>query len=203
MGISTYTDLVTSVANWLHRADLTSVIPDFVDICEANLNRDLRVSQMETSAALTVTAGSATLPADYLASRMILTDASPPKALSYVQPDDWARYGQQNGTSMYYTILGDTVKFAEIGTSSPTLYYYQKIPALVETTAETNWLILAHPDVYLCGTLAASAPYIGNDARLPTWMAQYVASVSAIKAADKARTLGSGLQVRPDVFMGA
>src|SRR5512139_2412224 len=105
MAISTYSDLLASVANWLHRSDLTAVIPDFVDICESNLNRDLRCSQMETSVALTVTAGSATLPADYVATRMITTDANPPKALTYVQPEDWARYGQASGTTMYYTIL--------------------------------------------------------------------------------------------------
>src|SRR5512139_980983 len=130
MGISTYTDLLASVATWLHRSDLTAVIPDFVDICESNLNRDLRCSQMETSVALTVTAGSAALPADFLAVRTILTDASPPKALTYVQPEDWARYGQQSGTTLYYTILGDSVKFAEYQVVTPTLYYYQKIPAL-------------------------------------------------------------------------
>src|SRR5512139_796982 len=118
MGISTYTDLLASVANWLHRSDLTAVIPDFVDICESNLNRDLRCSQMEASATLTVTAGTASLPADFLAVRTILTDASPPKALTYVQPEDWARYGQASGTTMYYTILGDAVKFAELATVS-------------------------------------------------------------------------------------
>jgi hypothetical protein len=39
MAISTYTDLKTSIASWLNRDDLTSVIPDFISLAEAGINR--------------------------------------------------------------------------------------------------------------------------------------------------------------------
>ena len=37
MALSTYTDLQASVANWLHRSDLTAVIPDLVGLAEGRL----------------------------------------------------------------------------------------------------------------------------------------------------------------------
>jgi hypothetical protein len=199
MALNTYSGLLASVAGWLHRSDLASVIPDFVTLAEAQINRDMRLSQQETAATLTVTAGSAALPSNFLAVRQILTDASPPKALTYVAPDDWARYGGANGVTTCYTIIGDTIKFAELATVSPTMHYYAKVPALVSAVGGVNWLLTAHPDIYLWGTLSASAPYIGNDARLATWQTLYGQAIATARTLDRQRKLGSGMQVRPDV----
>ncbi len=46
MAISTYSDLKTTVANYLARSDLTSQIPDFITFAENRLRRDLRIRQM-------------------------------------------------------------------------------------------------------------------------------------------------------------
>ena len=46
MSITTYAELKTAIASWLNRDDLTSVIPDFIALTEAALNRDLRHLQM-------------------------------------------------------------------------------------------------------------------------------------------------------------
>jgi hypothetical protein len=64
-----------------------------------------------------------------------------------------------------------------------------------------NWLLTAHPDIYLWGTLSASAPYIGNDARLATWQTLYAQAVLAARTIDRQRKVGSGMQVRPDVVV--
>ena len=39
MAITSYSDLQTSVANYLGRTDLTSIIPDFIDFAEAQIGR--------------------------------------------------------------------------------------------------------------------------------------------------------------------
>lgn len=48
----TYGGLQTAVGDWLARADLTSNIPDFITLFEAEANRTLRTHQMETVALL-------------------------------------------------------------------------------------------------------------------------------------------------------
>ena len=41
MALSTFSELKTSVANYLNRDDLTAVIPDFITMAESDLNMNL------------------------------------------------------------------------------------------------------------------------------------------------------------------
>ncbi len=50
MAISSYTDLQTSIANFLARDDLTSVIPDFIQLAEARMSRELDTRSQEKRA---------------------------------------------------------------------------------------------------------------------------------------------------------
>ncbi len=50
MAYTNFTDLKASVANYLGRSDLTSVIPDFISFAELHMARDLRTRQMLQSA---------------------------------------------------------------------------------------------------------------------------------------------------------
>ena len=59
MAITTYDELKTSVADFLNRDDLTSVIPDFITMAEADLNRNVRHWRMEGAQTQTLTASSA------------------------------------------------------------------------------------------------------------------------------------------------
>ena len=45
MALNNYSDLKTTVANYLARSDLTSVIPDFIQLAEQRLRRELRIRQ--------------------------------------------------------------------------------------------------------------------------------------------------------------
>jgi hypothetical protein len=56
MAISTYSELQSSMADFLNRSDLTSVIPTFIALGEARMNRDIRHWQMENRASTTIDA---------------------------------------------------------------------------------------------------------------------------------------------------
>ena len=43
MALSTYSELLSTVANYLNRDDLTTLIPTFITLTENRLNRELRV----------------------------------------------------------------------------------------------------------------------------------------------------------------
>ena len=47
MALSNYTGLKASIADFLNRDDLTAVIPDFITLAEAQINRDIRHFKME------------------------------------------------------------------------------------------------------------------------------------------------------------
>ena len=42
MAITNYTELKSSLADWLNRSDLTTVIPDFITLAESQFNREIR-----------------------------------------------------------------------------------------------------------------------------------------------------------------
>ena len=48
MALSNYGELKTAIADFLNRDDLDSVIPTFIQLAEAQFNRDIRHWQMES-----------------------------------------------------------------------------------------------------------------------------------------------------------
>ena len=67
MSISTYAELSAAVANWTHRADLTSHIADFITLGETAINRELRLRSMENVATVNTSTSDrfATLPTGF------------------------------------------------------------------------------------------------------------------------------------------
>src|SRR5574343_1469860 len=65
MALSTYSELQSAVASWLHRTDLTSQIQEFIRLAESDLQVRARLSQWDTSGTVTVTSGVGSLPSDF------------------------------------------------------------------------------------------------------------------------------------------
>lgn len=61
MGISSYSELQTAVADYMHRQNLSDKIPDFIALAEAEMARLLRVWKQQSYASLSLTAGSPTV----------------------------------------------------------------------------------------------------------------------------------------------
>ena len=62
MALSNYNDLKASIADFLNRDDLTSVIPDFISLAEAQLNREIRHWRMEDRSIATIDSQYTALP---------------------------------------------------------------------------------------------------------------------------------------------
>ena len=189
MTIATYSDLQTSLANWLHRSDLTALIPDFIALAEAGLSGDLQARSMEVRTTLTTTAGNAyvTLPTDMLEMHRLTVQSDPVYVLSYRSPDELQQdYPYTTtGKPAVFAILGSEMQLAPIPDSAYTLelVYKQKIPALSDSNT-SNWLLAQWPNAYLYGALCAAQPYIANDQRLPTFQALYQEAVDGINGID-------------------
>ncbi len=202
MALSTYTDLQASIAAWLHRSDLTSVIPDFVALAEARIARDLRIRSMINSATIATVAGtqSASLPTGWLEFENVTLAASPDRNLNYVPIQHLNEKYPDNaytGTPVVYSVEGDTILF---GPTPDTAYdvpviYYKRFDAL--STTPTNWLLTNHPSIYLMASLCESAPYIMDDARVALWEQKYAADVARLQQVDdQGQASGSVLRVR-------
>ncbi len=202
MAISTYAELKTSVAAWLHRQDLTTIIPDFITLCEASMQRDLNVGEQELTATLTLAqnASSITLPSGFQKVRRIRYMYGDvyydlfPVALAPSYSD-----GVTPRPPGLLSFQGDTITVHSPADQPYTFVidYYGKFTPLSDAN-QTNWILTDHPDAYLYGALMQSAPYLGTDNRIELWSNAFVGILEEIKRLDFKRR-NSQLQLVSDV----
>lgn len=173
MSLTNYADLQTSVATWLQRSDLTATIPDFISLFEACANRRLRVRQQETTAELTPASGTVALPGDYLSWRRLTWTGTPTREMDYVEPS-WLQSAFPSSPvdlPSVFTIEGGNIILRPVDATNTVLefVYFAKIPAL---SSGPNWLMTAHPDLYLFGTLVEAQAYAVNADTAVLWKAR-------------------------------
>ena len=202
MALSTYTDLKATIASYLARDDLTSVIPDFITLAEAKFNRALFVPQMEQRSTATVDTTSTepefvSLPGDFQTMRAVrLNGVTGKPRLSYLsktQLDDY-RYGIDNVTDQpaYFTIIGSEMELAPTPNDAFTLEmtYRKNLSPLASNS--TNWLLTNHPDAYLYGSLMESEPYMKNDQRVQLWAAALSTVIGDINLLGARQSIDAG-----------
>jgi hypothetical protein len=192
MAFTSYSDLKTTIANYLARSDLTSVIPDFIRLAEDRLRRDLRIRQMLKVATATTTSGDSTvsIPSDFIAMKDLHLNTNPVRTLTF---QNTANFFELNNVSASakgypraYTLLGSEFKFAPVPDSAYTLemVYYHK-PDYLSDSNTSNLFLANCPDLLLYGSLSEAEPYLMNDERLATWAAMYDRGLASLRASDE------------------
>ena len=202
MSITTYAELKSSISSWLNRDDLTAVIPDFISLAEAGINRDLRHYNMIERVDATLDSRYVQMPADWMETVRFSITSGDTYKIELISRDDMIEYRQKNmntsGRPRFYANIGNTIEVFPTpdGEYGMQLMYYQSIPDLTDTNTY-NWLLQDAPDVYLYGALMQSAPYLADDQRTQTWAALYSTAMQSLqKASDDTRFAGSGLRMR-------
>lgn len=168
MALSTYSELQATVANYLNRDDLTTLIPTFITLTENRLNRELRVRANMVRATTTTTAGQAfyDLPSDLIELRNITYDNnSQSHALRYLSPESVSReYGTvTSGQPKAYTNLGNDLKLTPTPDAAYTISinYYSQLRSLSDSVA-TNDVLAEYPSLYLFGSCLEGAIYLND-----------------------------------------
>lgn len=188
----TYAGLCAKIADTLNRQDLAAIIPDFTVLATARLSRNL--ARMRHPKALThdtslVATGALTpAPSDFVAPYKLGVSNNPTYAprLEFLSPDevDALTPVQLTGPIRYYTLVGANFEFiprpSSVAPANLDLWYFAALPGL-DDTHTTNWLLSAHPDLYLYGSLVHSAPYLKDDARVQVWETMYQTILSEVE----------------------
>ena len=209
MAITTYAELQTATANWLDRTDLTARIPEFIDLAEANFNRVIRQPDMiSKDDSFSIAGRYTTLPTDTLEIVRIVLDLTPVIVLEYLTPEEISTRRivmSSTGKPYYFTTIGGATNQLEVlpspdSTYTSSIVYYTRIAALTDA-ATSNWLLAAHPDIYLFGTLVEAEPYLKNDERMPMWTARLDRALNDLKLqGQRERHTASGLRMRSRVL---
>jgi len=191
MSLATYSDLKTTVANYLARTDLTTQIPDFIRFAELRLRRELRIRQMLKSVTTTTTGGDPTvaLPSDFLEARDFYVSTNPIQPLTYASPAIFSRNTNttQSGKPLNYTILASEFKLSPVPDSNYTLeMLYYASPTFMDDSNASNAFMANAPDALLYAALLEAEPYLMNDARINTWGSLYDRAITTLSKSDEA-----------------
>jgi hypothetical protein len=206
MALATYNDLKTSIGDWLNRSDLTSVIPDFISLAEAQIERTLRTRQMIVRANASFSAEYGAVPADFLETKSLkLTSTNPQQPLSFLSIDSMDAQATQytaSGRPKFFTVVGGQFRLVPTPDTTYTteLTYYAKLTKL-SVSVSSNWLLASSPDAYLYGSLLQAAPYLQDDARIQTWATLYERALNDLRTADdRSASSGGVLLTRAKTF---
>ena len=202
MALTTYDELKSSIADFLNRDDLTSVIPDFITLAETGMNREVRHWRMEKRANANLDTQYTALPNDFLEPiRMSLTTADT-NTLEMVNAFQISNLRAQNlntsGRPVNFAILDGSIEVFPTPDAvySLEMLYYEKIDTL-NSGNTSNWILSNFPDAYLYGALVHSAPYLAEDARTNTWAALYQKAINDINGeSERSKTSGSGRRMK-------
>ena len=206
MALTTYAELKTSIGDWLNRSDLTTAIPDFISLAEAQIERTLRTRQMIVRANASFDAQYGAVPSDFLEVKSLkLTSTNPQTPLSFLSIDaldnEMTKY-TASGKPKFFGVVGGQFRIVPTPDSNYTteLTYYAKLTKLSSSVA-SNWLLSSSPDIYLYGSLLQAAPYLQDDARIQTWATLYERALNDLQTADdRSASSGGVLLTRAKTF---
>lgn len=166
--IKDYQSLRAAVAQWLARGDLADLIPTFIQMAEARINRDVFVRQRLVTVSGEPTDGGFGIPADFYR----------------------LQYLAGHHAALDYSMEGGTIHLPP-GVDAYRMAYWAKIPALSDD-APTNWLLEQEPAIYLYAALIESGPVLKDDARIAMWSTLYENIVNQMQVNDDYARYGNG-----------
>ena len=205
MALASYNDLKSSIADWLNRDDLTAVIPDFITMAEAQLERRLPVERMVKRATATIDTPFSAVPGDFVSPKsLVLTSTAPVQPLEFLSEDelDAKKYVYRSpGKPLYFTVVGTQFEVlpAPDGEYTAELTYVGTLDKLSVSNA-SNWILARHPDVYLYGSLLQAAPYLRDDERVGLWAPLYAQAIEDMLIQDSRAAVSQGrvaMKVKP------
>ena len=212
MALSNYSELQSSVANWLNRSDLTTEITgDFIVLTEKDFNSKLRIRKMvESDSSFSINAETVALPSGFLQVRdLFILSGGTKYALTYMTPPqmDQIKGSSTSGMPVAYTIIGDNFRFAPTPdtTYTGTLNYFKSFDPLSDSNT-TNYILTNNPAIYLYGSLYHAANFLGGvePARLQQWQGMYTTALERLERNDREDQFsGSPLQIRSDVTVAS
>lgn len=158
MAISTYAELQTAVASWLHR-DVSQIV-DFITLAEKRINSllDSRIAEVDASLVATISSRYIALPAGYMRPLGLwLTTYEPRAEIRYEIPEN-IQVSTTSGQPFRYTIDGSNIALDCPADLSYTFTFRYKKGYDIASTS-TNDILTNYPSLYLFGALIYSGSF--------------------------------------------
>lgn len=175
MAITTYAELKTAVADFVHRGDLTTAVVDLIMLGEKRIQREVRTPDMEVTYSQAIASGVIAVPTDFLEWKLVyinttLTRRLQPKTIEWIYQNYPTR--SSDGIPKFIGRGATNFEFGPYPDSTYTVkgFYYKR---LTSVASSWNALATANPDLYLYAALAATSAYIQDEPRIAIWEEAY------------------------------
>lgn len=199
MATKDYTWLQGAVASFVHRTDIAAKVGDFVTLAEDRLNMDVDNRLQESLVTLAAFPGLLTIALPDGVTDVLSISIDGQGSIDYMSVGVFnARYGSTQGQPRNYTVIGDDIYLGP----TPDAAYDLKVvlrstlPTLTDAPTGQNWLIAAHPSLYLAATMCEVCMYTKDTAALQVWEQKYQNALSLVNGTDS--NVASSLAIRPD-----
>lgn len=195
--VTSYSTLLTTVANYLPRDDLTTFIPNFVQNWEERFYRDPKNfgRWMEVSADSTIASDVIAVPAAYLGLKYAYVVGAPSTRLDRVSLNQlYGTYPRGGGEDVPRWIARDATSFV-FGPIPDSAYdihlvYWSKPTVMRSYTtggadAVAHWIIVNAPDLAIYGSLLEAAPFLRDDPNVLLWKTAYDIAISTYRQLHK------------------
>ena len=205
MAITSYADLQTSIDNFLARDDLTAQIPNFIQLAEARINRELETREQEKRVQATLVAGDEyiALPTDLREVREVKLNTSPLTVLSYASPTGLDTQYSSNGQGkpQGYSIVGKEMKVRPIPDSGYTMeiIYIGNVDTLSDVSTPT--LFIRSPDLYLYGALTEAYVYLLDEQRAAQYDEKFTRAINEVRMDEERSHYGTGPLQTKSVYL--
>lgn len=207
LSFADYDNLILSVARTLARSDLNSDIAGWIWLTECDIQRRTHMRLNDATATGTVPASQdyLQLPADFVEFvHLEWTGNNLPQTYvsSWQNNERLRKLGASSSSSSLaraVTVHGDRAYIAPSpGDLAYTLYYKSGVHHM-GPSVPSNRILQLYPDLLLYGALTHSAPFLGDDERIPVWSSFFEARVKDAAQQEWRSRTGSGpLVMRPD-----
>jgi hypothetical protein len=197
--ISTKAELVTAIEAFA-TYDQSAYIDYFIAWAHQEITRRLRCNTLLTSADVTVSAETASLPTRFAALKRFYLDTSPRTQLTLISPEGVQDRIAQSASQTYPEVLcveGSSFRFGPIFTGSATgkCLYYQA-PATLSADGDTNTVLTAYPFLYLWGSLEALYRFMEDDNNADRYGALFGALIEDVNGKEAADAMSGPLQMQ-------
>lgn len=193
--ITNYSTLISTVADYLNRQDLTAQIPTFIQFAEADMNTRLRTREMIVRATTTNDDEFVRLPLDFLEGiNLQIVGGKSPLRFITLDEADMINAAQGYTAPTFYSLMNGAIELVPPPATGVDveieMVYYGKITSLSDSNT-TNWLLTKAPDVYLYGALTHAAPFLMDDQRISVFGSFYSQRIEALND-ESQKSLHSG-----------
>ncbi len=194
-----FSTLQSKVADWLNRTDLTTQIPDFINIALHELERGpLNWKYMEVRQQTVTSSAFITMPTSFKDVKWLkVSTDSGYKALKRDSTNqllaEYPYLTDNTGEPEKFGVMGNQTELL-IRPTPDASYTFDGVfyiySADLSGNSDTNWWLTNRWEVLLYGALLSASGFLGDDGRIPIWQGMYDKAIHSVQNAEAQENLG-------------